>query len=152
MKSAIHRGPTAEGLRHYMLQGAVRRTLRDISEGRIPPRRFNGVHIGTPPVTPRMPSSLPRVPPTLPTPMLSSSVLHRDGDGFAPTTRRLHLSLIAGGGGRPLLSGARMAGEERICWASTCGDGLEDQRSHGDGRVPRRPASMVGIGSAMLGR
>jgi hypothetical protein len=94
-------------------------------------------------------SSLPRAPPTLPPLMLSSSVMLRDGDGFAPTTRRLHLSLVAKGGGYPPLSGARMADEERICWASTCGDGLEDQRSQGNGRVPHLPASMAGLGSTM---
>jgi hypothetical protein len=130
-----------------MPQGTVRRTLRDISEGRIPPHRFNGVRIGTPSVTPRMLSSLPRAPPTL----LSSPLLHRDGDGLAPTTRRLHLSFVTGGGVRPPLSVARMAGEERIRWASTCGDGLEDWRSQGNGRAPHRPASMVGLGSTMKG-
>ena len=46
VESAIHRGHHARGLRCFMLQGAVRRGLRDISDCRIPLRRFHGVRTG----------------------------------------------------------------------------------------------------------
>ncbi|KAG2556660.1 hypothetical protein PVAP13_8NG195001 [Panicum virgatum] len=40
VESAIHHGQVAEGLRWHMLQGAVRRALKDIHDRRIPPRRL----------------------------------------------------------------------------------------------------------------
>ena len=43
VETAMTRGNHAGGLRRFMLQGAVRRALWDISDYRIPPRRFHGV-------------------------------------------------------------------------------------------------------------
>ncbi|RLM70113.1 hypothetical protein C2845_PM17G10100 [Panicum miliaceum] len=41
VESAIHRGNRAGGLRRYMLQCAIRRVLRDITDHRIHPRCSN---------------------------------------------------------------------------------------------------------------
>ncbi|RLN12769.1 hypothetical protein C2845_PM09G12600 [Panicum miliaceum] len=46
VESAIHRGNQAGGLRRYMLQGAIRCVLRDITDRCIRPRRSNGTHAG----------------------------------------------------------------------------------------------------------
>jgi hypothetical protein len=46
VESAIHRGHHVGGLRRFMLQGAIRRALRDISDHRIPPHHFHDIHIG----------------------------------------------------------------------------------------------------------
>ncbi|KAG2605509.1 hypothetical protein PVAP13_4NG145902 [Panicum virgatum] len=45
VESAIHRGNQA-GLRHFMLQGAIRRVLQDISNHRIPSHHSNGLRTG----------------------------------------------------------------------------------------------------------
>ena len=44
VKNAIIRGNQSGGVRRFMVQGAVRRALRDIQHQRIPLRRSNGHH------------------------------------------------------------------------------------------------------------
>ena len=44
METAMIHGHHVGGLRHYMLQSVVHRTLRDIHLHRTPPRRFHKIH------------------------------------------------------------------------------------------------------------
>ena len=44
VENAIIRGNQSGGVRRFMVQGAVRRALRDIQHQRIPLRRSNGHH------------------------------------------------------------------------------------------------------------